>query len=199
MKYLVMLILASTAFTFTAKADVNAEDVQCQTLRECKALKKLMKIRLAQVERRIKALSALPLEPIGPVERDDAGNVLFFSQRKAVKYCEGKHSRLPTAREYAKFGEERGARGIRETNDNVPWFKTIRGTDSAGNEDLFFYHPRGYVRPQGDIGNNLFWTLSFVVRRPLSAYAFSGVGGYFQIARRDALDLNFAVRCIEVR
>lgn len=171
MKYFVMIILASTVFTFTAKA--NAE-IQSEDLNRSAT--------------------------IGPIERDDRGEIIRLYQDEAIEHCETKGSRLPTAREYALFALEFGAKEVSETENDRNYL--VKGSDSEGNPDYFYFDSNGYYRPSNDLGRNWFWTSSNSPDYAEFAYVFNGILGYVSYGYRNGYngsDRYYAVRCIVIR
>ncbi len=113
------------------------------------------------------------------IVRDSRGNLLKMNQEEAVNTCAKRGMHLPTIRELAKICQSRGAKGILETSkvqeggssDNLPLEYSPNNTEddtyylysvknSNGKRDEFYFNPRGYVAPPGDLGNQNFLSSS---------------------------------------
>jgi len=194
MKYLMMLMLTATGLTATA--EVNALKVPCQTVKECKALIKRLETRLAQAKKQLDDITPPPA--IGPIVPDGHGNLMWTNYDYAVQLCALKGSRLPTAREYAKFAEGLGAQGISQKESLGYEFIDAFALDGK-NRVSFYYNNQGYVTSQPNIGGLVYWTSSLEYRLDKSrkyAYLFSGDDGKFLKLHRRSRYL--AVRCMSI-
>jgi len=90
---------------------------------------------------------------------------------------------LPTIRELAKKGQALGAKGILEVNQVTPdsvlfdGYYKISAINPNGEKDEFYYSNAGYKRPDGDLGNNNFWSSSVDSNYSDRAFVFDGFGG----------------------
>ncbi|HAZ13384.1 MAG: hypothetical protein A2X86_14830 [Bdellovibrionales bacterium GWA2_49_15] len=120
------------------------------------------------------------------------------TQYQADRICKDKGMRLPTARELVQVAQiENGAEGVSETKRDG--YYLVKGSDSAGNPDHFYFSPKGYKRPSRDLGEYWFWSSS--VRPDDSDYAYvlgGGVGLIDYLSRSNAYSYN-AVRCVRSR
>ena len=121
-------------------------------------------------------------------------------QFEAEKLCLDKGMRLPTARELALDAIARKAlpsSAISETKKDG--YYLVKGTDSAGNPDHFYFSPKGYKRPAGDLGNKWFWSSSVHPDDSLDAYVLNGFNGYIYYGDRSDDYYVYAVRCVQSR
>ncbi|MGK5083042.1 hypothetical protein WDW37_07025 [Bdellovibrionota bacterium FG-1] len=158
----------------------------CDTLDACRVLQ-------AKAEARIEVLSKNFVPDLTDIVRNADGKVRHMYQTEADSYCRNQGQRLPTTRELALYAQSRGAQGISET----PKFDydLIKGSDSLGNPDNFYYSNRGYQRPAGDLGSQYFWSSS-VTRDDFSffAYHMGGEDALFLIGSGG--DNYGSVRCL---
>ena len=119
------------------------------------------------------------------------------SQYEAKKICQDKGMRLPTARELALVSQGLGAQGISETQKDG--YYLVKGSDSAGNPDHFYFSFKGYNAPAEDLGYYTFWTSSIHPTFSHSAFLLdASVGVIEPISRGDDFSSE-AVRCVFVR
>ena len=72
----------------------------------------------------------------------------------------------------------------------------IRGTDSAGKPDYFYYSKKGYESPDADLRCYWFWSSSVKLDDPLVAYTLKDDGD-IRYSRSRAYYYNIdAVRCV---
>lgn len=120
------------------------------------------------------------------------------SQYEAKRICQDMGMRLPTARELALVSQNLGAQGISETQKDRHYY-LVKGSDSAGNPDHFYFSFKGYNPPAGDLGTYTFWTSSVHPTFFHSAYLLdASVGVIESIPRGDDFSSE-AVRCVKVR
>jgi hypothetical protein len=125
--------------------------------------------------------------------RNPDGSVRQMNQYDADTYCKSQGTRLPTVRELALYCQSLGAKGISATERDG--YYLVRGSDSVGNPDSFYFSNEGYQRPTGDFGNYWFWSSS--VDSNYSYYAYyvrSHFGGIYAGIR--SYDYNRGVRCV---
>lgn len=163
---------------------VEAETKHCHTLEDCRKLK----------TEEVEADLAVLLKDVTP----ELTGVLSIrgTQTYAKHFCEDKGMRLPTAREFALVAESLGAEGISETRKDG--YRLIRGQDSAGNPDYFYFSNHGYKRPAGALGNYWFWSSSVHPGNYFNnmAYLLNGYNGAIDYyVRSDVYYVSFAVRC----
>lgn len=134
-------------------------------------------------------------ETVGPIERDNNGNILKFNYEQAISHCEAKGSRLPTAQEYAEHATALGAREIREKA--IAGYSKIEVLDSEGRRSHFYYNYQGYEPPESeeDIDSLWFWSSSVYSRSPDSAYLFVDRHGLLAFGYRH---IDHGVHCIDV-
>jgi len=129
------------------------------------------------------------------------------SQDEAKSICEeeGKRlgdpgMRLPTARELALDAIARKAlpsSAISETKKDG--YSLVKGSDSVGNPDHFYFSYKDYKRPAGDLGNKWFWSSSVHPDYSVYAYVINGVNGVIDYVSR-SYDYDYgAVRCVQSR
>ncbi|HAZ13361.1 MAG: hypothetical protein A2X86_14940 [Bdellovibrionales bacterium GWA2_49_15] len=121
------------------------------------------------------------------------------TQYEAERICKGKGMRLPTARELAQVAQiEHGAEGISETERDG--YNLVKGSDSSGNPDHFYFSYKGYKRPADDLG---YWFWSSSVHPDDSDYAYSLdglVGDVYHLYRSNVSYYDAdAVRCVRSR
>jgi hypothetical protein len=128
--------------------------------------------------------------------KNSDGNFLHLNQYDANSFCRNKGLRLPTARELAHFSQSQGAQGISETPKDG--YRLVKGLDSEGNQDYFYFSSQGYMRPAGDLGKKYFWSSSMHPNYPGYAYGLDGYDG--AIVTND-VKVNFGVRvrCVQSR
>ena len=80
-----------------------------------------------------------------------------MNQYDAVSYCANQGMHLPSARELAQLSASLGAAGISETPKG---YYLVSAKNADGKVDNFYFNYSGYKRPQGDLGNNWFWSSS---------------------------------------
>jgi hypothetical protein len=117
------------------------------------------------------------------------GYLPYVEFREATAYCKNLGMRLPTAREYAKYAQSLGAKGVRETafasasindprvkeeiakNSNEKFFAVFKSpvfetyTDYPQTPDSrilidFYYSSDGYTKPSGARLDDRYWTSS---------------------------------------
>ena len=176
-----------------------------------------MKLKLSYLVPTLILMAAIPSPllagQIGKIERDAAGNVLKLNQPQAAVYCKNLNQRLPSAREYAQFAEQNGAR-VRETAfPGKPFdFAEVRTETDANQREKFYpvgllngeTHEEGfyfylntekYQAPNDEPSKSRFWTATVLTPPPLGdnlADMFWGSSGSINIMGRDSLG---AVRC----
>ena len=153
--------------------------------------------------------------PVGDLARDSEGNILHLQIADAIKYCEGKGTRLPTIREVAIFASKTfGSRGIQETKfpDQVPsgdpnnpvdiemekmhvaGFQIVWHFNSQNQRAIDFYYSKsGYTRP--DNWSDL-WTSSPYPDSDIATddyYWYGGDNGEFYDL---SYAFHFEVRCV---
>lgn len=166
---------------------VQAETKHCHTIEDCQKLKAEVEADLAELVK-----DATP-ELTGILQ----GGV---SQYEAERICEDNGMRLPTARELALVAQSLGAEGISETKKEG--YYLVRGSDSAGNPDLFYFSYKGYKRPAGDLGNKWVWSSSVDPDYSNLAFRLNGLNGEFDFYNRSAdnyYNIFNAVRCVRSR
>lgn len=120
------------------------------------------------------------------------------SQHEAERICRDRGMRLPTARELALIAQyDHGAEGISETEKDG--YDLVRGSDSAGNPDHFYFSDKGHKRPVGDLGNTLFWSSSVHPDYPDYAFLLDGYDGGFYYNSSSYNSYFIAVRCVRSR
>ena len=162
---------------------VQAETKHCHTIEDCQQ----------QIAER-KAAQAKLLKEVTP---ELTGILTGVSQYEAERICRNEGMRLPTARELALVAQSLGAEGISETRKDG--YRLIRGTDSAGNPDNFYFSYKGYQRPAGDLGNKWFWSSSVHPYVSRDAYVLGGNNGDFGYGPRSYVYNFIAVRCVRSR
>lgn len=105
--------------------------------------------------------SAAQADGVVPNRTGIANGEILMNHNHAGSYCRNQQSRLPTARELALYARSRGAEGISETAKDG--YYLVKGTDSAGNADHFYFSYKGYKSPAGDLGNYWFWSSSVLL------------------------------------
>lgn len=168
----------ATAMSMTAA--VHADPI-CGTLEQCRAMQ-------AQVEARIQEL----LKDVTPKLTGILKSGV--TQYEAESICRDKGMRLPTARELALVAQSLGAQGISETEKDG--YYLVKGSDSAGNPDHFYFSYKGYSRPAGDLGRHVFWSSSVHPVYSIYAYDLDGVFGGIEGVRRSHVSDDGAVRCM---
>ena len=122
------------------------------------------------------------------------------SQHEAEDICRDKGMRLPTARELALDAIARKAlpsSAISETEKDG--YSLVKGSDSEGNPDHFYFSNKGYQPPAGDLGNKWFWSSSVLPDYSVYAYVINGVNGVIDYVSR-SYDYDYgAVRCVQSR
>lgn len=164
-------------------ASVQARTKHCHKIEDCQELK-------AEVEADLWEL----LKDVTP-ELTGAWKKHVSSQYQAERECLNMHMRLPTAREFALFARSLGAQGISETKKDG--YYLVKGTDSAGNPDHFYFSNKGYKRPAEDDGAVFFWTSTVHSVDSRYAYSFNGYTGTFQDVH--TMILADGVRCAPSR
>lgn len=162
---------------------VQAETKHCYTVEDCRTLITEAKSDLAVL------LKDVTPELTGILRTG-------VSQRLAEAICEGVGMRLPTARELALVAQSLGAEGISETRKDG--YRLIRGTDSAGNPDDFYYSNKGYKRPAGEPGYYWFWSSSVHPDGSVFAYGLDNFNGVFGGVNRSDDFGSGVVRCFDV-
>ena len=115
---------------------------------------------------------------------------------EAKKICHDKGMRLPTARELALASQSMGAKGISETKKDG--YYLVKGSDSSGKPDPFYFNNKGYRRPAGELGNYWFWSSSGHPDYSGNAYILVGTYGYIDGVYYRHYSSN-AVRCVQSR
>jgi len=162
---------------------VQAETKHCHTIEDCQQ----------QIAER-KAAQAKLLKEVTP---ELTGILTGVSQYEAERICRNEGMRLPTARELALVAQSLGAEGISETKKNG--YYLVKGSDSIGNPDHFYFSNKGYKRPAGELGNKWFWSSSVHPVYSNSAYRLNGNHGYIYDYNRSNYNYNYAVRCVRSR
>ena len=165
---------------------VQAKEV-CDTIEECQKLKTKVEARLAEL------LKDVTPELTGILKTG-------VDQYEAEKICLDKGMRLPTARELALDAIARKAlpsSAISETKKDG--YYLVKGSDSVGNPDHFYFSYKDYKRPAGDLGNKWFWSSSVHPYYSDIAYRLYGnYGGIYNVNRSYDNYYN-AVRCVQSR
>jgi hypothetical protein len=91
------------------------------------------------------------------IVKDTDGLIRGMTQYEAKNYCRSQGQRLPTIRELALYAQSLGARGISETPE--VGYHPVKGFDSSGHPDNFYYSNYGYQRPAGDLAK-VIWSSS---------------------------------------
>ena len=162
---------------------LQAKEV-CDTIEECQKLKTKVEARLAEL------LKDVTPELTGILKTG-------VSQYEAERICADEGMRLPTARELALVAQSLGAQGISETKKDG--YYLVKGSDSAGNPDHFYFSYEGYKRPAGDLGSRWFWSSSVHADYSDYAYLLDGYNGDFYYDYRSYDYLNVAVHCVRSR
>ena len=183
------LMILGLALTTTVTAGASAS--QCRTVAECQA-------RIAQGQATLKQLQSgqMPAPAFLDIVKNADGRVKTMNQAYAMQYCASQGAHLPSARELAQLSMSLGAKGIVDScdsSDNKCY--PIKAINADGRADSFNFSCAGYQRPEGELGNNWFWSSS--VNSNFSDYAFylSGDNGYVVYVRNDIV----AVRCVSGR
>jgi len=163
---------------------VQAETKHCHTIEDCQQQIAERKADLA------KLLKDVTPELTGILKTG-------VSQHEAENICLDKGMRLPTARELALVAQSLGAQGISETKKDG--YYLVKGSDSVGNPDRFYFSYKGYKRPAGDLGNKWFWSSSVHPDVSNSAYTLYGVNGVIDFDERSYDVSSNAVRCVRSR
>lgn len=160
----------------------------CNTVEECRALKAKAESRLADL---FKNIVPEMTEILGKGK----------TRYRAGLTCESKNLRLPTARELALVAYSYGANGISETPKKG--YYLVKGSDSTGNPDHFYYSHEGYQRPAGDYGKFDFWSSSVFPDAYSKhensynrTYMLNGANGYIYDAYNSSGYYIQAVRCV---
>jgi len=164
--------------------NVQAKEV-CNTIEDCQKLKAKVEARLAEL------LKDVTPKLTGILKTG-------VDQFEAEKICLDKGMRLPTARELALVSQSLGAQGISKTKKGG--YYLVKGSDSAGNPDHFYFSNKGYKRPAGDLGNKWFWSSSVHPDASDNAYGLNGLNGgiaYYYYRSYDYV--YYAVRCVRSR
>ena len=160
----------------------------CDTVDACWALQ-------AKVEARLAVLLKNIAPNLTDIVRNADGSVRHMNQYDADSYCRNQGQRLPTARELALYSQSLGAQGISETKKDG--YYLVKGSDSAGIPDNFYFSSKGYQRPSGDLGSFWFWSSSVHPDFSDNAYVLYGDNGGID-GDRGGFDIN-AVRCVRSR
>jgi hypothetical protein len=156
--------------------------------------------------------------------RNNDHSIMRPSWKKAVQYCAGLGSRLPTIREYALLSQSMGAMGIRETafpnvDINSPvianerslnareGFKEIYRKNSSGALVIdFYFNKLGYRKSFGELDETWLWSSSLnpsiSTSKDQQFYEFVGDDGHVDesvgTAWTDLIgdDSGCAIRCI---
>lgn len=180
MKTTITLVLMMLGLFATS---VQAENIHCHTIEDCRKMK-------AEVEADlVLLLSNMTPELTGILKTG------VTSLRRAKEICEDEGMRLPTARELALIAQGLGAEGISETRKDGN--RLIRGTDSAGSPDDFYFSNSGYKRPAGDLGNWWFWSLSVHPDDSFNVFILNGFNGDIDTVNRSYDNFINAVRCVQ--
>jgi hypothetical protein len=176
---------------------VQAETKHCHTIEDCRK----------QIAERNADLAEL-LKNVTPELTGILKTRVTWQQAKDVcdnhKDTNGNNDyRLPTARELAQVSQSLGAQGIIEVKDvsekdKENGYYLLKGSDSEGNSDHFYFSHKGYERPAGDLGIKWFWSSSVHPHFSNSAYSLYGVWGHVDYVGR-SVDSNSAVRCVRSR
>ncbi len=107
--------------------------------------------------------------PDGIVRMGD-GYVLHTDSRDSANFFCRNGTHLPTARDWAKFGQENGAKGIMEVSEvgdgQIPaGYQKIVVTNPGGQRDEFYYNEQGYKAPSDDFRREWFWSISVSANR----------------------------------
>ena len=165
---------------------VQAETKHCHTIENCQKLKAEVEADLAEL------LKNVTPELTGILKTG-------VDQYEAEKICLDKGMRLPTARELALDAIARKAlpsSAISETKKDG--YYLVKGSDSVGSPDHFYFSYKDYKRPAGDLGNKWFWSSSVHPDDSDFAYVLNGIYGDVYYVDR-SFDFNNAVRCVQSR
>lgn len=164
---------------------VQAETKHCHTVEDCRKLKVEVEADLAEL------LKDVTPELTGILKTG-------VSQYKAERICADEGMRLPTARELALVAQSLGAQGISETKKDG--YYLVKGSDSAGNPDHFYFSYKGYKHPAGDLGSKWFWSSSVHPDFSSNAYLLVGDDGDIgNVYRSYDYHIVSAVRCVRSR
>jgi uncharacterized protein (TIGR02145 family) len=133
-----------------------------------------------------------PPPQFGDIARNADGSVRYMNQFDAVSYCASQGMHLPRIRELAQLAVSLGAAGISETPKDGYNLMTAKNAD--GKVDNFYFNYAGYKRPQGDLGNNWFWSSSDYSDDPYFSYVFDGSNGVVYVDY--GVTSYHAVRCV---
>ena len=178
-------VLSVTAGISLSSGAARAGEI-CDTVAACRALQAALDARL------------LMLLDNAPNLTDVASDTDRMNQFDAYWYCQHLGQRLPTARELAIYAQSLGAQGISETAKDG--YDLIKGSDTTGYPDHFYFSSKGYHRPAGDTGIRFFWSSSadpILTRVAYGLYSDSGNIGTGN--RSDNLHGASSVRCTQSR
>lgn len=153
---------------------------------------------------------------LGDIVKNPDGSVRHMNQHDAEKYCLAQGSRLPTAKELAKYAQDNHtAKGIHAKAKHLglsvdsdavkaeinqmdrDGYCAIYTKNSSGQKVVDFYFKNGgYQRPAGELGNYFFWSSSVHPDSSNYAYALYGVSGHIYDPSRSYSDYFSAVRCV---
>jgi hypothetical protein len=178
-KWMLVLLALNGAANVAQAAEL------CNTIDACRALQ-------TEVEARLAVLIKNSAPNLTDIAKNADGSVRHMTQYDADNYCRSQGQRLPTARELALYAQSLGAQGISETAKDG--YDLVKGSDSAGHPDNFYFSNQGYQPPAGDLGKSWFWSSSLHPDHsdwPYSLKASEGKFEYFY------LGFDFAaVRCV---
>lgn len=122
-------------------------------------------------------VQAESVELVRPLEKMNFEFMSIFqtdvSQYEAEKVCLELEMSLPTARELAWISMAFGAEGISETKKEG--YELVKGTDRAGNLDLFYFSNKGY--DSSELEAYWIWSSSIHPDYSIGAYGLDGHSG----------------------
>ncbi len=149
----------------------------------------------------IKPVRSVPPELTDILPRWPNGSIRNTTYFEAESICSSRGQRLPTAREWALYAQAFGAEGVSEIDPEDGLHILIRGLDSVGSPDLFYYSSWGYLRSKTQDYHS-YWSSSIlpldeVPAGHIEAYTFSNFWG---VINSSGLDEPYAtVRCVQPR
>ena len=108
----------------------------------------------------------------------NTGEICYMTQQNAIDYCASQQNHLPSAIEMALLSQSFQAKGLYSNcpnNDSRCYHIRAKNLDQSIDEFNFSYW--GYTQPEGDLGNNWFWTSSVDPDSPDVGFIFDGEAG----------------------
>jgi hypothetical protein len=154
----------SVIFGICAAVSAHAAPV-CHSVPECREVIRTARLQISAAEARL--LELQPEPPLGPLVRDNYGQVVTMNHDEAMRFCAARGTRLPTIRELAQALNPRGFVG--ETPAGGRFDPSLAGFSPTqpDNEAPFYYQQRVYEPLYGDEGNYFLWSSSSMFKKPL--------------------------------